>query len=118
MKVLCDVHISFRLVKYLQSQEIDAVHVNAILDKWNTKDSDICRYADEHNYIVVTKDVDFRNSYFLQDTPGKVIRVCLGNISNRELIKLFEANLENFQKIYQKDRFYIEIGPDNAITIT
>jgi predicted nuclease of predicted toxin-antitoxin system len=118
MKILCDVHISFKLVKYLHTKGIDAIHVNEILDKWNTKDKDICKYADEHNYIVVTKDVDFRNSYFLQNTPRKLIRICLGNISNQELINIFEVNREALQKIYFQERFYIEVGQDNVMLIS
>ena len=41
MKFLCDVHISYKLVKYLQQSDNMAIHVNEILDKWFTKDSDI-----------------------------------------------------------------------------
>ncbi|WP_409049702.1 DUF5615 family PIN-like protein [Runella sp. MFBS21] len=33
--------------------------------------------------MVVTKDEDFRNSFFLQHTPRKLIRIILGNISNQ-----------------------------------
>ena len=46
MRVLCDVHIPYRLVSFLRERGIDATHVNRILDKWYTKDSDIAHYVD------------------------------------------------------------------------
>jgi predicted nuclease of predicted toxin-antitoxin system len=33
MKFLCDVHISYKVVKHLNSMGFKAVHVNEILDK-------------------------------------------------------------------------------------
>ncbi len=45
MKILCDVHISLKVVKFFQSQGIETEHVNQILDKWFTKDNDICTYG-------------------------------------------------------------------------
>lgn len=73
MKVLCDVHIAYRLVRFLQDQGVEAVHVNRILSQSETPDEDISDYADKHDYIVVTKDSDFRDSYFLRNTPKKLI---------------------------------------------
>ena len=35
-----------------------AIHVNEILDKWFTKDSDISKYAYLNDLIVITKDSD------------------------------------------------------------
>ncbi|MFH1321097.1 MAG: DUF5615 family PIN-like protein [Bacteroidota bacterium] len=113
MKILCDVHISYKIVDFFNNKGIEAVHVNNILDKWHTTDQDICKYANENNYVVVSKDVDFRNSYFLQKTPKKLIRVNLGNITNSELIKIFNNNLALFEKIFDKERFYIEINKEN-----
>jgi|PlaIllAssembly_1097288.scaffolds.fasta_scaffold2863849_1 predicted nuclease of predicted toxin-antitoxin system len=39
MKVLCDVHLSYRLVNRLRQRGVDAVHVNRILDGYATKDA-------------------------------------------------------------------------------
>ena len=82
MKFLCDVHISYKLVKYLQQSDYMAIHVNEILDKWFTKDSEISTYADLNDLIVITKDSDFRDSFFIKKTPRKLIKINLGNISN------------------------------------
>lgn len=65
MKFLCDVHIPLKLVKLLQESGFTAMHVNLLPDKWCTPDTEICRFADAENFIVVTKDADFRNSFFV-----------------------------------------------------
>ena len=38
MKVLCDVHIAKKVVRFFQSRDIEAIHVNDILDSWYSKD--------------------------------------------------------------------------------
>ncbi len=37
-RILCDVHISFKVVKFFESKGYEAVHVNTILDSYYTKD--------------------------------------------------------------------------------
>jgi predicted nuclease of predicted toxin-antitoxin system len=115
MKVLCDVHISFKVVNFFRNNKIDSIHVNEILDGSFSKDKDICVFADQHDFIVLTKDIDFRNSHFLSKTPKKLIRICLGNISNSALIELLTQNLESIQKICEHDSFILEVNSDNII---
>ncbi len=71
MKFLCDVHISYKLCKYLITNGYSCIHINSILDKWHTTDNDICRYADAKDYVVITKDKDFRGSHIFRKTPKK-----------------------------------------------
>jgi len=113
MKFLCDVHISFKLVAYLKSLGFDAIHVNEILNKSETKDSEICKYADEADFIVITKDTDFRDSYFIKRTPKKLIKINLGNIPNQDLKVIFLENIAVFEKLYSRPHFLIEIDKDN-----
>jgi predicted nuclease of predicted toxin-antitoxin system len=71
MKFLCDVHISYKVAKHLESLGFQAIHINEILDKWETKDSTICRYADENDFVIITKDSAFRNSHFIKKNTQK-----------------------------------------------
>ncbi len=116
MKFLCDVHISYKLVKFLRDAGHEAIHVNQILDKWFSTDQDIAKYADANNYIVISKDSDFKDSYFISKTPHKVIRICLGNISNQRLIELFEQNLDKLTQELLQEFVYIEIH-NSLITV-
>ena len=54
MKVICDVHIAKKVVKFLASEGVEAVHVNDILDSWHLKDQDIAQYADRNDFVLGT----------------------------------------------------------------
>lgn len=109
MKFLCDVHISIKFTKYLNSKGFKCVHVNDILEGSRTKDRDICQYADQYGYTVITKDKDFRDTYLVKRSPIKLIKVNLGNISNKFLIALFDEHLKDIEKMNQKNSFLIEL---------
>jgi predicted nuclease of predicted toxin-antitoxin system len=75
MNFVCDVHIPLKLVTLLKNSGFTAIHVNQLPNKWNTSDTEICKFADQGNYIVITKDADFRNSFFVNKTPKKLINL-------------------------------------------
>lgn len=76
MNFLIDVHLPISISKFLDNQEdCTSIHVNQILQKWFTTDKEICKYADENDLVVITKDSDFKNSHFINGTPKKIIRV-------------------------------------------
>jgi predicted nuclease of predicted toxin-antitoxin system len=83
----------------------------------HTTDAEICKYADENNLTVITKDSDFKNSHFINNTPKKVIRVTLGNISNTELLALFEKYLSFITPLSNNQNLYIEISNEQIIVI-
>ena len=109
MKFLCDVHISYKVTKHLQSLGFEDVHINDILDKWCTSDKSICNYADKNDLIVITKDSDFRNSFYIKKTPKKLIKINLENISNSQLIRIISDNLSSIEKLNKNPFFIIEI---------
>ncbi|SHJ42310.1 Predicted nuclease, contains PIN domain, potential toxin-antitoxin system component [Tangfeifania diversioriginum] len=110
MKFLCDVHISYKLVRHLTSRGYETIHVNDILDKWLTSDKQICEYADQKDFIVISKDSDFRNSFYVKRTPSKLIKINLGNISNSELVQIITDNLPQIQKLNKNSSFIVEIN--------
>ena len=119
MKVLCDVHISFKLISFFRRKNIEAIHVNTILDSFFSSDKAIATYADQNKLIVITKDIDFRNSYFIRKSPQRLIRICLGNINTTDLITIFEQQLNFLEKAYQSHTFfYIEINSNNTLILT
>lgn len=69
MKFLCDVHIPFKLVRWLISEGFEAIHINSILDSWHTEDSKIRKFSDENDFILITKDKDFKSSFFIIQSP-------------------------------------------------
>lgn len=75
MRFLCDVHISYKIADHLNSLGFETIHINEILDKCKTKDKKICEYADSNDLIVITKDSDFRDSFFINKTPKKLLKI-------------------------------------------
>lgn len=117
MKVVCDVHIARKVVRYFQDQGIDAIHVNDILDRWHTKDEKIAEYADDNGYVVMSKDNDFKNSHLLKGLPQRLLMVSLGNISTVKLIGILEKNLDLLKERFEKKKCYVEISPDSIFII-
>ncbi len=109
MNFLCDVHISLKLVNHLISIGHTSMHVNEMPRKWFTADKEISEFADSNNYIVVSKDADFRNSFFINHSPKKLIKISLGNITNDELTRLFTANIQQINKLASLNTFLVEI---------
>lgn len=111
MDFLIDVHLPVSLSKFLDKQPgCTSIHINQILQKWHTTDYAICKYANENNLVVVTKDNDFKNSHFINKMPKKVIRVVLGNISNNDLIVIFSQYLHEIKRLTGNEAFYVEVG--------
>ncbi|MCF6360170.1 MAG: DUF5615 family PIN-like protein [Cyclobacteriaceae bacterium] len=119
MQFLCDVHISIKVAKRISKLGYKAEHINSILDKWHTKDKDIANYVDKHNLILITKDQDFRNSYLLNHSPKKLLKINLGNISNKEMLQIVENHLNQIELIEQSNSsFMIEINKTGIWVLT
>jgi len=119
MKFLCDVHIPIRLSKHLTQLGFPSQHVNHILDSWNTKDRDISTYVDANDMILITKDQDFRNSFLLRRTPRKLVRVCLGNLSNDTLVAVFDQHMGQLKELHeQHDTFMVEMSGEDLLMLT
>ncbi|HAH36657.1 MAG TPA: hypothetical protein DEQ87_14655 [Algoriphagus sp.] len=116
MRFLCDVHIPFKLVHFFKKHGFDAIHVNDILNGYYSKDSEISEYCDQHGYILVSKDSDFRHSYFLNFNPKKLLWFKLGNISNDQLIQVVENLFEVLGQLDERDSFLMELkGESNYL---
>jgi len=111
MKFLCDVHISIKLVKHLNTIGFECIHVNTILDKWFTSDRKIAEFSDANDFTLITKDFDFKNSFLVNKTPKKLIKINLGNISNESLIEIFDFNIHKINSINDAHNcFMLEIN--------
>ncbi len=118
MKILSDVHIPLKITKFFANKGIQSEHVNNILDKWFTSDNKICEFADKNDYTVLTKDSDFKNSHFIKQSPKKLIKINLGNISTNSLLAIFENNLTLISaKFDTNNQCYLEINCDYFLII-
>jgi len=115
MKVLCDVHLPYRLVNRLRQRGVDATHVNRILDGSGSKDADVAAFADANDMVLITKDSDFRDSHFLAGTPSRLIRVTLGNLTNDASLDLFDKHWEALAEVLSDSPCYVELGSEGVV---
>ncbi len=94
MKFLIDAQLPKSMSEFLNRKDFDSIHTLDLPKKNRTCDAEIIQFADDENRIVVTKDVDFLNSHMISRLPEKLIMVKTGNISNRQLIGIFDRNLD------------------------
>jgi len=75
MKLLLDMNLPPRWVKFLSGQGIECVHWSEV-GEYTAKDSHIITYAQEHGYVVFTHDLDFGALLAARRTRGpSVIQV-------------------------------------------
>jgi predicted nuclease of predicted toxin-antitoxin system len=58
MRFIVDMNLTIRWAEYLKSAGHEAVHWSDV-GHVQASDREICAYAREHNYIVLTNDLDF-----------------------------------------------------------
>ncbi len=116
MKAICDVHIAFKVMYFLQKNGVEAKHINRLMDSYFTIDRDICDFADRGDYVVITKDSDFLDSFLLMNSPKKLLKINLGNISTSRLISILEENMSYLKEFFEKNDGCIEIYEDRIFT--
>ena len=86
MKYLIDANLPYRLALWNTKEYIHVFD----LDK-DLPDSQIWKYAMEHNLTIVTKDSDFSDKILTHTPPPKVVHFKTGNMK----MKLFHAFINN-----------------------
>ena len=103
MRVLVDAHLPKRLSEFFLAHDIESKHTLDLPKKNATPDTEIIQFADDEDRIVISKDSDFLDNYILDGSPKKLLIVSTGNINNRNLIQLFEKNLETLKSLFEEN---------------
>lgn len=85
MKFLIDAQLPRRLVYRLRDASHDALHTLDLPLRNRTEDAEINELSVRETRIVITKDADFVNSFWLSGIPRKLLLVSTGNITNADL---------------------------------
>ena len=94
---IVDTQLPPMLATYLQWKGFDAIHTTHFSEGHLLQDAQIRQIALDENRIILTKDSDFPDSFFLKGPPPRIIYLRLGNIRNRELTAFLE---ERWSVIY------------------
>ncbi len=109
MKFIVDAQLPKKLADWLSIKGFDTIHTLDLPDKNSTSDKQIIDLSLATQRIVISKDSDFYDRFFLHLEPYKLIYLSVGNLSTVELIALFEKNA---------DYIFREIESNNVIEIT
>ena len=90
MKFIVDTQLPPRLVHYITSLGYQTVHTTFYKNGHLLNDNTIVIIAKEENRTIITKDSDFLDNYVLHGAPPKVLVLEFGNISNKDLLNLFD----------------------------
>lgn len=101
MKLLFDQNLSFRLVRELQHEFPESLHVRDI-GLAEATDADVWRYGKQYDLILVSKDTDFQQRALLYGAPPKVVWLRIGNCSTQQVVDLLR----------QKSRLICEFAQD------
>ena len=102
MKFIVDAQLPKSLSDFLIGKGLDSIHTLDLPNKNKTKDGQIAKLANDEDRIVITKDVDFLESFIVKAEPKKLIIVKTGNISNFELLTVFKDNLPMLLKMISR----------------
>lgn len=114
MKFLVDAQLPMKLALQLAASGHDVVHTNELPNGNRTSDSDVISIADVQERVVVTKDRDFRNSHLLRSKPQRLLIVETGNITNQDLLALFDKFLPEVVESLE-DAAFVELHFDRLV---
>lgn len=100
MKLLYDHHLSRKLVGRLADLFPGSSHV-VFHGLGQADDIDIWLFAQQHEYIIVTKDSDYNDISTLRGAPPKVIWLHIGNSTNEVVERVIR---QNYKRIEQFDK--------------
>ncbi len=99
MKLLFDQNISPRLVSQIADLFPGSAHIRDF-GLQRADDETVWNLARERDFIIVSKDSDFRQRSFLYGPPPKVIWVRRGNCSTREIEAMLRQYYHDIQLFY------------------
>ncbi len=114
MKFIIDAQLPFALSKYLLNKGFDVIHTDDLPNKEFTSDNEIRDISVKQNRIVITKDSDFLDSFYVKGIPPKLLLVSTGNINNNDLIGLFNLNIGKIVELFV-DYSFVELDNSDII---
>jgi len=101
MKFMIDAQLPPFLKVIFIDKGFDAIHTDDLPSKERTTDNEIRKISLDEDRIVVTKDSDFADSYYVKGIPPKLLLITTGNIKNKELFELIDRNFEQIKKLLE-----------------
>ena len=116
MKLLFDENVSHKLVGRLASEYPDSAHVRTVGLR-GAHDDQVWGHARTKEFVIVSKDTDFRERSYAEGFPPKVIWLDVGNAGTTALAELFQQEhqrIERFERLEESSLLILSIGA-NAV---
>jgi predicted nuclease of predicted toxin-antitoxin system len=111
MKLLFDQNLSRRLVAMLAEEFPGSAHVVSLgLD--TSTDREVWEFAGENDFVVVSKDSDFRQLAFLLGPPPKVVWLRLGNCTTATITNTLRSHLGSIARFVAEEQEALLVLPD------
>ena len=94
MKFVVDAQLPERVARWLQASGHEAIHTKDLPDGNRTPDSTTNELS-TGAVCCLTKDEDFVDTFLLRHEPYKLLLIATGNMTNDDLERLFQHNLES-----------------------
>jgi predicted nuclease of predicted toxin-antitoxin system len=104
------------LSTYLQWKGADAIHTTHFPEGHLLQDTEIRQIAINENRIIVTKDSDFPDSFFLKGPPPRIVYLRLSNMRNRELTALLETRWGMLEDLLNQDTGMLIVSREQVIS--
>lgn len=114
MKFIIDAQLPVSLADFLRSENYDVLHTNDLPLKDLTGDNEIREITQREDRILITKDADFLDSFYVKGIPAKLLLVTTGNIKNAVLLSLFKKSIEKIKELFN-DYSFVEIDNNELI---
>ena len=114
MKFIIDAQLPVALSKFLAKNGFDVIHIDDLPNKEFSTDNEIREISLKDERIVVTKDADFLDSYYITGIPKKLLLITTGNIKNKDLLSLFDSNIKQIIELFH-DHSFIELDNNKLI---
>ena len=110
MKLLLDANISWRIIKLVEDDFSDCLHVKDIKITQPAKDLEIWEFAKQNNFTILTHDDDFEKLLLLKGAPPKVIILKTFNKNTKQIAELLISKREIIESfISNQDLMILEI---------
>ena len=114
MRFIIDAQLPFSLKKMFIDIGYDAILTDDLGDKERTSDNEIREVSENQNRIVISKDADFVDSFYIKGIPKKLLLISTGNIKNSELFSLFSKNIKKIVTLFDTNDL-VEMNSNDII---
>ncbi len=115
MKFIVDAQLPKSLARLLRERGHDVIHTLELPLRNATTDSYIRQLSIKDERVVISKDSDFFDSFIIKNEPYKLLYLTVGNISNADLLDLFDKN--NLHLVYELTRNYVVEMTKTSLTV-